>query len=539
MDVYEEYIPQANKFVKDYLENKKLAQSFFDYGQSAKDIQKRFYEISNRTYPKEQLYQHLYTYNKKLMYGSGAIRELEKLRDPKAVMMVTGQQAGILTGPLYTITKAVTVMKEAEAKQELLGAPVLPVFWIAGEDHDWEEVNHIFLPGDEKPGKVTYKGMYEPGKAVSCQYMDSEAFEIWWQEVLTLLPETNHTSDLYNTLQKLADKSLTITDFFAETMRWLFRDTGLIMLDANHPELRQLEKDTFMEFIYKNTDIRDAVKQGMNQREAAGYGTPEGFSADSAQFFYHYQKRQLLYENNASNFTDKSGNLLIYKHDLAEKASTHPEYFSTNALTRPLVQEQLLPVLGYVAGPGEINYWSLLQPLFHYFERCTPPLMPRMEITILPRFVQSIIHKEHLSPLQLMKEGAELQIKRIREHAKQVNGAAMAEELLRQIEPYHADMQAEWEKIAPSEKSFGETNWKIIQNEIQTFASKIDSFQEEKENCRIYRTRKAEQLLIPFKNPQERTFNILFFLNECGSHFVLDLMALEMEHNGKHKLIKL
>ncbi|RSL31335.1 bacillithiol biosynthesis cysteine-adding enzyme BshC [Salibacterium salarium] len=473
MDVFEEYIPHTNKFVKDYLENGERAQSFFDYGQSSEDIKKRLYELSSRTYPKESLYKHLYKYNNKLKYNIGALRELDKLHDPNAVMMVTGQQAGILTGPFYTITKALTILKEAEAKEEMLGVPVLPVFWIAGEDHDWDEVNHIFLPDYDKPIKVTYKGEHDPGKPVSNQLLDEEAFDRWWREVMTVLPETNHTTDVYYSLQQLAGKSLTMTDFFAEVMRWLFKDTGLIMLDANHHDLRQMETDMFLELIHANNVVRDAVKQGIDNRKALDYETPEGLSDKSAQLFYHYhQKRQLLYKQSENTYTDKTGNLSIHENDLIKQASSHPENLSTNALTRPLIQEQLLPVLGYIAGPGEINYWSLLKPLFHRFGLYMPPLLPRMEITVVPRFVQSVMDKESLTVPQLLKSGAGSHIEQIRKHAKKVDGASMAEELLQEIEPYHANMQQEWGKIAPSERSYGETNWKIIQKEIYSFAEK-------------------------------------------------------------------
>ncbi|WP_158735459.1 bacillithiol biosynthesis cysteine-adding enzyme BshC [Alteribacillus sp. YIM 98480] len=540
MDVFESYFPHPNAFVKDYKENIEQAASFFDYGLSDDEIHRRSKELKERSFDKKALYHHLHTYNSSFLYNEKALEEIEKLKDSNAVMVVTGQQAGLAAGPLYTISKAITTLKQAQKQEKHLGIPVLPVFWIAGEDHDWEEVNHIFLPGSTSLKKFTYKGPFRPGVPVSEQTIEEDAIIKWWIELKEYLPETNHTKGIYYTLKKLAGRSYYYTDFFGEVMRWLFRDTGLIMLDAHNPNLRALEKDTFASLIKNHKTVQEAVEYGRKNREAAEYPLPEGLPQEGVHLFYHYRsQRHLLFERDSQSFTDKKGRAVFYKEELLDSLSSSPVSFSANVFTRPLVQEKLLPVLTFIAGPGEINYWSMLQPLFHSFHVKVPPVYPRYEFTFIPRRIQSILRHENLSAIQFLNGEADKIINRLQERAKKVDGGHMADVLLSEISPYHAKMREEWERLNPSEKSFGDKNWSLLKKNIMDLAKKIDGFQENQEQCRLQKIRKTAQLLCPLNRPQERVFNILYFVNKSGDDFVSRLNTLEFSETVSHKIINL
>ncbi|WP_212634930.1 bacillithiol biosynthesis cysteine-adding enzyme BshC [Salibacterium halotolerans] len=526
-------------FVEDYIKHSDRALAFFDYSLSDEDMKQRFQEVTSKRFKRKELYNVLYTYNQKHGCGRATLEQLEKLKDPESTAVITGQQAGLLTGPLYTIYKAATVLIEAEEKERRLQKPVLPVFWIAGEDHDWEEINHIYLPGDTAPSKIAYQGEMEPGYPVSRQHLDQEAFEVWWKEITSLLHETPHTKELYGVFKQMAGSSESVSDFFAKVIHWLFSGSGLILMDASDPGIRSLESSMFQRLIDENDTVGEALKRGLLNRENTAYGRPDGFQENSSHFFYHHPNRILLYKEGAAHFSDKNGRLHFSRVSLREEAVNCPENFSTDALTRPLFQDMLLPVLAYVGGPGEINYWSVLKPLFHQFDRFVPPVIPRIEGTILPRSVQAALNKENLSAKALLRRGSKTYVEQIRENAVTIDGRGLGEELLQQIRPYHEDMRSAWESIAPSEKSYGETNWKIIEQEIRAFAGRINRHQEEQEEERINRINRAGLLLLPFGRPQERVYNVLFFLNEYGSDFVLDLIKILTLNHMRHHLIKM
>ncbi|SFL58501.1 bacillithiol biosynthesis cysteine-adding enzyme BshC [Salibacterium qingdaonense] len=536
-----ETVPSFHRtsFVEDYIKQEDRALSFFDYGLSDEDIEKRVKEVTSKSFQRTELYNVLYTYNQKHSCSRSTLEQLKKMKDPESSVVITGQQAGLLTGPLYTIFKAVTVLKEAEEKEKQIKKPVLPVFWIAGEDHDWEEVNHIYLPGETAPSKITYQGEVKPGHPVSEQKLETAAFEAWWQEVSKVLHETPHTKELYESFKEIAGRSDSVSDFFAEVMHWLFSGSGLILMDASDQGIRNLESTMFQQLVNEHEVVEQALKQGLKNRGETAYGRPDGFQENSSHFFYHDPNRILLYKEGVDDFSDKNGRVHFSSAFLKEEAARHPEKFSTDALTRPLIQDMLLPVLAYVGGPGEINYWSVLQPLFHQFSRFVPPVIARVEGTIVPRNVQSALNREHLFAEDLLRHGPKAYVTQIRQNAVAIDGTVLGEELLQNIRPYHDRMRSAWETIAPSEESYGEKNWNIIEQEIKAFAGRINRYQEEQEEERMKRINRAGRLLLPFERPQERVYNILFFLNEYGSHFALDIMQALQLSNERHHLINL
>ncbi|SDG94825.1 bacillithiol biosynthesis cysteine-adding enzyme BshC [Alteribacillus persepolensis] len=540
MHIDEINISHTNPFVQAYKEKKREAMAFFDYGTSDTEIKKRYDAIKERSFNREALYAHLYQYNQRFLFCDNALRELKKLPNSDSVMVVAGQQAGLATGPMYTITKAVTVVKEAERLEKILGVPVLPVFWIAGEDHDWEEVNHIILPGSQHPTRVTYKGTYYKGASVSEQSMDETAWESWWEMVLTYLEETPYTREIYEKLRMFVKRAATFTDFFGEVMRWLFRDTGLVMLDAHHPDIRQLEKGFFQELITDNDILRTAAEGGMKQRECSDYTLPAGLPRGSAHLFYHHHRqRHLLYPAEDGGFTVKNGHVYFSKKELLDMLQASPHVFSTNVLTRPLMQEKLLPVAAFVAGPGEIDYWSVLYEVFHRWNVMVPPVLPRFEWTLVPRHVQSYVDKEGLTAQDILTGKIDEIMHQILKETKQVDGKKLGEDMLANMAADHQKMQQAWEALNPAESRFAATNWHLLEKTVMTFANKIDGFQKKQEECRLQKLRKSKQLLYPDGKPQERVYNILYFLNQYGSDFVMSLNALSFSGRGAHKLISL
>lgn len=152
MQLTELSIQSQNPFVRDYINGKKEMEPFFDYGLSNESWSVRLDDLSSRTYDRDSLADYLLDYHSK--FQSASMNEtIERLRDPKSVVVVGGQQAGLLTGPLYTIHKIVSILVFAKQKEQELNVPVIPVFWIAGEDHDLEEINHVHISDGGKVKK--------------------------------------------------------------------------------------------------------------------------------------------------------------------------------------------------------------------------------------------------------------------------------------------------------------------------------------------------------------------------------------------------
>ena len=152
MEIKEISVPQRG-IVADYMNGKKI-QSCFDYMLTEDAFKQRLHDLREREFFRQDLVAHLLEYNTKLQAGESTLQNVKALGDENTYVVIAGQQAGLLTGPLYTIHKVISILQLAKEKEESLGVKVVPVFWIAGEDHDMDEINHTFVAKNKKMKKL-------------------------------------------------------------------------------------------------------------------------------------------------------------------------------------------------------------------------------------------------------------------------------------------------------------------------------------------------------------------------------------------------
>lgn len=240
-------LPVANKFVTDYLEQKNSAEDFFHYSYLDNgSYEKRVKELETRTFMRNDLADYIEDYMKKFPQGEKVRQSLSKLRKENSVVVIGGQQAGVLTGPLYSIHKVISIILLAEQKEEELGIPVVPVFWVAGEDHDYLEINHIYTPGKEKMKKAVYPQRVLDKRMASDILLEKEVCIEWLEKIVESYGETDHSKPLLQLLHNAVHESTTIVDFFSYITMSLFQDYGLLLVDSGDKEIRKLEKEIFL-----------------------------------------------------------------------------------------------------------------------------------------------------------------------------------------------------------------------------------------------------------------------------------------------------
>ena len=145
-----------NKVMRAYNEDKEFLHTFFDYGNEGSSYPKRAAELAGRPFERRQLAETVRSFMEPFGISASAEKHIKELAE-NAVAVVGGQQAGILTGPLYSVHKAITVILLARKQREALGIPVVPVFWVAGEDHDLNEINHTYTELNGRAVKQQYR----------------------------------------------------------------------------------------------------------------------------------------------------------------------------------------------------------------------------------------------------------------------------------------------------------------------------------------------------------------------------------------------
>ena len=404
MEVLRLNLETNNKLVNDYLINKNF--SFFHYSLTKEDKLKRYEELMGRAFPRKQLATHIRSFMEKFSITKEIENSLAKLEDEKSVVVIGGQQAGLLTGPLYSIHKMLSIIIEAEQLEKLLQKPVVPIFWVAGEDHDIHEVNHAYKIEKGELIKHPYKqSLISDKQMVSKTYLDQLTIREWYEDLIASYGETRYTNALLRYLNDRLVERMSYTDFFISIANDLFKEYGLLFVDSAHPELRKIESHFFELLIENGERITDKLLDRQAILEKLGYRKLIESDAQAFQLFYEVNGERTLLQWNENKNKIVGHGVMFSKDELIQIARNTPEKLSNNVVTRPLMQEFLFPTLSFIAGPGEIAYWAELKDCFEIFNLKIPLMVPRINITYLERNIEVHISELHLNLEHVLSEG--------------------------------------------------------------------------------------------------------------------------------------
>ncbi|MEH7106869.1 bacillithiol biosynthesis cysteine-adding enzyme BshC [Bacillus sp. JJ1764] len=537
-------LPATNRFASNYLEQSSDIMPFFHYRYNDEhEDQNRLAELKERRFLREQVANHIERFMQKFPSSIEVEHSIRKLKNENSVVVIGGQQAGILTGPLYSIHKVISIIKLAQQKEQQLGVPVIPVFWIAGEDHDYQEVNHVFVPVGEKADKWIYPEKVLQKKMVSDIEIDRNICREWVYNLVENLGETEYTNQLLEFSHVLIEKSTTFVDFFAGIVMELFKDYGLLVVDSGNSEFRQLQKEFLMEQINNHQGITLTLLEQQQQIREKGFPTTIEATEQSANLFFYDQIRNerilLEYDNEDHHFVGKNGTVSFTKEELVEIVANHPEKLSNNVVTRPLMQEWLFPTIAFIAGPGEIAYWAELKLVFESFNIKMPPIVPRLNITLLDRSIEGELEEIQLSLDHVLQQGTtgkrEQFLASIKDHEIDDLFQVMKDQLKEQyrlVEAKTSEIERGLIPLVRKNESFLLKDLNFMQTKLQDAVTK-------KHDIRLKKFTRIDLALRPNGIPQERVWNIYYYLNHYGLDIINRIMALSFEFDGTHKVIKL
>ncbi|MCY7855348.1 bacillithiol biosynthesis cysteine-adding enzyme BshC [Bacillus sonorensis] len=538
MQLTELSIKSQNPFVRDYIDGKKDVGPFFDYGLNREDWEVRLCDLSSRTYDRGDLADYLLNYHSKFQSKkmNGAI---ERLRDPASVAVVGGQQAGLLTGPLYTIHKIISILVFAKQKEQELNVPVVPVFWVAGEDHDLEEINHLYISdsGKVKKHKLT-QPHWKKSQAAKTE-LDAGKAEQWLNGVFASFEETEYTNGLLSKLKRCMRQSSSFADFFEYIVADLFQHDGLVLLNSGDPELRSLEVRFFQELLKNNDELAAAVKHQQALMKEMGYSPIIEGAAQHANIFYEHDGERFLIEKKGEAFVVKELDLEWTKPELYDLIGEQPEAFSNNVVTRPLMQEFLLPTLAFIAGPGEINYWGELKSAFQVMGFKMPPVVPRLSITILERHIEKKLAERGVELRESIEKGAAAKKEEFFDSRVPADFADAVKQAKEQIDSIHSVVRSEALEIDRSLEPLLKKNAGFIQDQLSFLERAVIRKIEERENNILRDFDKIQTSIRPLGAPQERIWNIMYYLNKYGPDFLENYKKLPYSFQNMHQVVKL
>lgn len=345
-----------SQFFIDYINQKKELAPFYDVFPSIKNCQKaidqRGFKDGNRTV----LVHELEKQYKDLEVNAAVSNNIKSLSDSKTFTITTGHQLNIFTGPLYFIYKIVTVINACKTlKQAYPDYHFVPVYWMASEDHDFDEINHFFFEGNKLTWETDQKGAvghFDPSGA---------------KALADKLPKgASFFKDAYD--QK------TLADAGRAYVNYLFENEGLVVVDADSTALKKIFTPVIEDDLFVHSS-EDLVAKTSASLETLGYKTQ--VHARQINFFYLANGIRERIEKTDDGFELVDTGIKFSDDEMRKLIASNPERFSPNVILRPLYQETILPNLAYVGGPSEAVYWLQLKAVFDHFKTSFPLLMPR------------------------------------------------------------------------------------------------------------------------------------------------------------------
>jgi bacillithiol biosynthesis cysteine-adding enzyme BshC len=353
-------LEEANCFSStflDYINNSKKLKSFYNLPPTIESFKQ---QITNRNFPNERRTTLKKTLNKQyegIDASNKTLENIESLATDNTYTIVTGHQLNIFTGPLYFIYKIVTAINTAKKlKEQYPEYNFVPVYWMATEDHDFDEINPFKLEGTK------YKWETEQTGAVG-RFETSTI-----KAILDQLPGKN----------QLFEKAYLEHGTLSEAVRYyvndLFSDEGLVVIDADDQALKQSFIPVIEDDLFKHT-TNNLVKETDDKLEVIGF-TSQVFPRNINFFYLDGNIRGRIIKEDET-YTVLDTDLTFTEDEIKSVIQSNPEKFSPNVILRPLYQEWILPNLTYIGGPSEVIYWLQLKGVFDYHKVSFPILMPR------------------------------------------------------------------------------------------------------------------------------------------------------------------
>ncbi len=375
-------IPHTTELFSAFLDHFERVAKFYAHPPTVAGIDAAAREVRLDPQTRRAVVEILREQNRRFAAGNeidaATIRNLDRLASGAAVI-VTGQQAGLFSGPAYTFYKALSAIRCAEETTRR-GIDAVPIFWIATEDHDLAEVNHGFW--NTRQGLARYElpaRDQDAGRRVG-EILLGEA-------VQSIVSESSKTLDglcaekVAAALRESCAPNETYGSAFGKLMSRLLAGRGIVFLDPLDARLRRLAAPVYVRALAESDALRDALLARSKELESAGFHAQVKVTHESTLLFFNVDgSREPVRARDGKLF---AGDAEFSRQQLAAAIEKTPEAFSPNALLRPIVQDSLLPTAAYIGGPAEVAYFAQSQVIYQRFLGRMPAVLPRASFTFV------------------------------------------------------------------------------------------------------------------------------------------------------------
>jgi len=518
-------IPHTTRLFDDYLHHFDRVKQFYARPPLSQDWWAD--EIKKINYPAERrqaVAAILERQNREFGAGEKTLANIERLRQGAAAV-VTGQQVGLFGGPTFCILKALTAVLMAEK------AGAVPMFWLATEDHDLDEINTVNLAAGDHLQKFTVNVPHREGAPVGTIAFTDEITAAT-QQVEALFGK----SEISELLTESYRKGETFGTAFARFYTKVFSDMGVVFLNPLDKELHRIANPVFRTALEKSEEINQALMTRNHKLEAAGYHAQVKVTPSHTLCFYFEDGARTPVRHQDGEFF--IGERKLAAAELLNEAERCPEKFSANVLLRPLMQDYLLPTLCYIGGPAEVAYFAQIEVVYRNLAGRVTPVVPRIFATLIEPRIAKLMDRYQLSLPDLFNTPEKTR--------ELVASRALPDSILESfdlaaehVEKALALIQGPLEKLDKTLIDAAENAGSKMRYQLQGIRDKA-ARAEARKNTEVLRH--ADELitaLYPNKELQEREIGAAYFLLKYGKSVLDQINAAVRTGCGEHQVIRI
>lgn len=531
------HVPHSSALLTDYLYHFDRVSHFYNGSPyDPRSYRSVVDQMSKFAFARGEITQILSRQNRAFGCSEPTLANIERLSKAGTFAIVTGQQVGLFSGPAFTLYKALTTVRLARSLSEQ-GIPSVPVFWLATEDHDIDEVSQSSIFDEEYNVLRLHDFGDRPSpRSPVGEVRHSTEISLALSQIETVLPEGEPRSQMLQDLRECYVPGATWGESFGKFLTRLFGRWGVILLDPLDESVHRLSAGVYQAALENAAELRTQLLESSHALVQHGYHAQVHVVDESTLLFVAREgNRVALHQRDGRFFIDGSGSISL--SELQSLLANHPLDLSPNVLLRPLVQDSLLPTLAYVAGPSELAYLGQAQSLYKVMGRPQPVIFPRAAFTLLDSRTDRLMEKYNLGPEDVWK-GDEHLSQKIAATGFAEGWSERFDQGERELDQLLTRLQGDIEKLDPTLLDTLQHTKEKMKYQMERLRGKLTRAALGRSDLLVRHVQALLRFLMPCKDLQERRVGGAYFLGRAGYGLLDRLLAQIQVRCSDHQTMR-
>lgn len=500
-------IPQFSDTDKAYTLGDQSLRPFYEHDVSLEAFEKVIAQKDFDQAKREVLVEELEKQYKGVAASTATLENIQKLKQANSYTIITAHQPNLFTGPLYSIYKIISTINLVEKlRKHYPEQEFVPIFWTGGEDHDFEEVNHLNLFGK----RLTWED--KQGGSVG-QYK-LESLRSVLDETKTILGDGEHAKVVAEKLEAFYGNASSYSEAVKHFLNWIFGRYGLVIANAGTAGFKGQMTSLFKDELLHQSS-KPIIAQTIQDLEAAGY--QEQAHAREINLFYLSPNKRSRIVKEGNQYEVLDTDLRFSEAEILEELATNPQNFSPNVVLRPLFQESIFPNLAYIGGGGEIAYWLERKTQFEHYQVPFPMLIRRCSVLWVPKGMTKLMSKLNIQTEELFEDTHQL----LKQYVLDNTEAELSlKEELNALNAIFGQILSKAKQVDSALEPGVLGQQKQMQKAIENLEQRLIRSEKKKNETSMQQIQKLKDNLFPNNGLQERYDNFLGFYSRYGDVFL-------------------